>query len=74
VQSVDLVPSLRDTADEVEAALEGIAAGRAADFVDVAHMRGVWQRAREGDYPEATGQCSAILMRGLAYGLWLNAL
>jgi asparagine synthase (glutamine-hydrolysing) len=74
VQSADLVPSLRESPEEMEAALTEVAAGPAAEFVDVAHMRDLWRRTHTAEPAEITNTCSSILLRGLAYGLWINRL
>ena len=47
-QSGDLVPRLRASRDEVEAALDECAHGPSAGYLDVAHMRRVWDHIQCG--------------------------
>jgi asparagine synthase (glutamine-hydrolysing) len=71
-QAGDLVPRLRGCAHEVDNALNEIACGPAAEYVDVAHMRQVWQMIRTEDTPEAFHKSITILTRGIMAGLFVN--
>jgi asparagine synthase (glutamine-hydrolysing) len=72
LQSADIVPRLRRHAADVEEALAEVAAGPAADYVDVAHLRDGWERVQAVDAPESFAVAVQVLMRGLMAGLWLN--
>ncbi|MBN2148753.1 MAG: hypothetical protein JW726_15300 [Anaerolineales bacterium] len=71
-QAGDLVPRLRACAAEVELALEELAAGPAAAYVDLPHMRQVWQMIQSEDTPQAFHKAITILTRGVMAGLWVN--
>jgi asparagine synthase (glutamine-hydrolysing) len=71
-QSADLVPRLRSCAPEVDAALEEIAHGPAAAYLNSAHLQEVWQQIRTQDTPEALLQAIAVLTRGIMAGLFVN--
>lgn len=71
-QAGDLVPRLRACADEVETALDELAAGPAAAYVNVPYMREVWTMVRSDDTPEAFHKAVTILTRGIMAGLWVN--
>jgi asparagine synthase (glutamine-hydrolysing) len=71
-QSADLVPRLRATSDEVEAALDECARGPAATYLDVAHMRRVWNRVLREDNSEIFQLSVTVLTRGIMAGLFVN--
>ncbi|MCM2357372.1 MAG: asparagine synthase-related protein [Geobacteraceae bacterium] len=71
-QAGDLVPRLRACADEVEAALDELASGPAAAYVNVPYMREVWAMVRTDDTPEAFHKAVTVLTRGIMAGLWVN--
>jgi asparagine synthase (glutamine-hydrolysing) len=71
-QSADLVPRLRASRDEVEAALDECAHGPAATYLDVAHMRRVWDRIQREDNSEVFQLSIAVLTRGIMAGLFVN--
>jgi asparagine synthase (glutamine-hydrolysing) len=71
-QAGDLVPRLRACAGEVETALDELAAGPAAAYVDVPHMRTVWTMIRNDNTPEAFHKSITVLTRGIMAGLWVN--
>ena len=71
-QAGDLVPRLRASAGEVEAALNELARGLAAEYVDVPYMRQVWQMIQAQDTPEAFDKSVTILTRGIMAGLFVN--
>lgn len=73
-QAGDLVPRLRACANEVETALEELAGGPAAEYVDVPYMREVWSMIRTQDSPEAFRKAITVLTRGIMAGLWVNGL
>ncbi len=71
-QAGDLVPRLRACANEVEVALDELARGPAAAYVDVPYMRQVWQTIQTQDTPEAFHKAITILTRGIMAGLFVN--
>lgn len=71
-QSGDLIPRLRASADEVEAALDEVAAGPAAGYVDLAALRAAWRLAQEQAAPSAFQHVTKVLMRGLMVGFAVN--
>jgi asparagine synthase (glutamine-hydrolysing) len=71
-QAGDLVPRLRASADEVNAALDELQRGPAAEYVDVRHMRGVWEMIRTRDTSEAFQKAVTVLTCGIMAGLWVN--
>ncbi|ABQ25547.1 asparagine synthase-related protein [Geotalea uraniireducens] len=71
-QAGDLVPRLRACADEVETALDELAVGPAAAYLNVPYMREVWAMVRTDDTPEAFRKSVTILTRGIMAGLWVN--
>lgn len=71
-QSSDIVPRLRACANEVEAALNELAAGPAVGYVNVPYMRQVWSMVRTDNTPEAFNKSVTILTRGIMAGLWVN--
>jgi asparagine synthase (glutamine-hydrolysing) len=73
-QSGDLVPRLRACAGEVDAALDEIAAGPAAAYLDLSHVRQVWDRIKIEDSNEVHLPAVAVLTRGIMAGLFVNGL
>jgi asparagine synthase (glutamine-hydrolysing) len=71
-QAGDIVPRLRASASEVEAALTELAGGPAADYVDVSHMREVWRTIQTQATPEAFRNSITVLTRGIMAGLFVN--
>lgn len=71
-QAGDLVPRLRGSAAEVEAVLDELAKGPAAAYVDVSHMRRVWDTILTRDTPEAFAKAVSVLTRGVMAGLYVN--
>jgi asparagine synthase (glutamine-hydrolysing) len=71
-QAADLVPRLRNSAEDVERALAEIEGGPAAEYVSVPAMREAWHRARTEDTPEAFLLAVTILTRGIMAGLFVN--
>jgi asparagine synthase (glutamine-hydrolysing) len=71
-QAGDRVPRLRACAEEVETALVELAAGPAAEYVNVPYMREVWRMIETEDSPEAFRKSATILTRGIMAGLWVN--
>ncbi len=72
VQSADLVPRLRQYAADVEEALDECARGAAAAYLDVSHMRAVWDTIRTEDTPDAFRLAVTVLTRGIMAGLFVN--
>ena len=73
-QAADLVPRLRASAEEVDAALDELDRGPAADYVDVSYMREVFALIQREDTPEALHKAGPVLMRGIMGGLYVNSL
>ncbi len=71
-QAADLVTRLRASATAVEFALTQLAAGAAADFVDVPFMRATWEAVKVKDTPETLHHAITILTRGIGVGLFVN--
>ncbi len=71
-QAGDLVPRLRTCAPEVETALDELAGGPAAAYLNIPHMRQVWRMVQTDDTPEAFRKSVAVLTRGIMAGLWVN--
>ena len=71
-QAGDLVPRLRASSDEVETALEELARGPAAAYVDVPHIRDVWKMIQAEDTPEAFRSSVTVLTRGIMAGMFVN--
>jgi len=71
-QAGDLVPRLRACAGEVDAALDELALGPAAEYVDVSYMREVWAMVKTKDTPETFRKSVTVLTRGIMAGLWVN--
>ena len=74
VQAADVVPRLRGTADEVEATLDELAEGRAAEYLDVPYMRETWKLIQRDDTPESFRKAGNVLLRGVMAGLCVNSL
>jgi asparagine synthase (glutamine-hydrolysing) len=73
VQAADLVPRLRACAGEVEDALDEIASGPAAAYLDLGNMRAGWEMAQREDTPLALSRSVSVLTRGIMAGLHVNA-
>jgi len=71
-QSCDIVLRLRRFGDEMEAALDEVARGPAAEFVDADRMREAWLRLQREDGVHIYQVAITMLMRGLMAGLFLN--
>ncbi|MCC6545288.1 MAG: asparagine synthetase B [Nitrospirae bacterium] len=71
-QAGDLVPRLRACAAEVETALDELAQGPAADYLDVPYMFEVWRMIQTQDTPEAFRKAGTVLTRGIMAGLFVN--
>jgi asparagine synthase (glutamine-hydrolysing) len=71
-QSADLVPRLRESADEVEATLAAVARGPAAGYLNLAALRDAWHLTQREDTPAAFDAAGMVLMRGLMAGLAVN--
>ncbi len=71
-QAGDLAPRLRACAAEVEMALDEIARGPAAAYVDAPYLRQTWQMVQTRDTPEAFVKAVTVLTRGIAAGLFVN--
>jgi asparagine synthase (glutamine-hydrolysing) len=74
VQAADIVFRLRTSRDEVEAAIEEIAKGRAAEYVDAPRLHGAWQQIRAEDSPQSYRLAVTVLTRGIMAGLFVNGL
>jgi asparagine synthase (glutamine-hydrolysing) len=70
-QAGDLVPRLRATASEVDAALEEIDGSLASCYLDIGKMRGSWRLIQSQDTAEAYSLAVTTLTRGLMAGLFL---
>jgi asparagine synthase (glutamine-hydrolysing) len=73
-QAADLVPRLRASAEEVDGALDELALGPAADYVDVQYMRETWRLIQREDTRETLRKAGTVLMRGIMGGLYVNSL
>lgn len=71
-QAGDRVLRLRACSDEVEAAIEELAYGPAAEYIDVNYMRQVWRMIQVDDTFEAFSKSGTILLRGIMVGLFVN--
>jgi asparagine synthase (glutamine-hydrolysing) len=71
-QAADLVPRLRAEAEEIEKALQELARGPAAEYVDLPHLHEVWQRTRTQNTPAAVHWAAAVLTKGIMVGLFVN--
>jgi len=56
----------------VEAVLDELARGPAAEYVDVGYMRQVWSLAQTEDTHESFLRTSMVLPRGIMAGLFVN--
>jgi asparagine synthase (glutamine-hydrolysing) len=72
-QASDLIPRLRASRDEVEATLDELQGGPAAQYVDVDHMRASWSLIEAEDTPRALRSAVSVLTRGIMGGLHVNA-
>ncbi|MFN8467420.1 MAG: asparagine synthase-related protein [Caldilineaceae bacterium] len=71
-QAGDLVPRLRAGTEAVETALDELARGPAAAYVDVPYMRQTWQVIQAQDTAEGFSKTVTILTRGIGAGLFVN--
>ena len=71
-QAADIIPRLRAASAEVEQVLDELAAGAAAEYVDVDYMRHIWCTAKSCDTDEARIATIQILLRGIMAGLFVN--
>lgn len=71
-QAADLVPRLRASATEMEAALTELDSGAAAAYVDVRRMRRMWKTIERADSRDAFYRAHA-LTRSLMAGLFVNS-
>ncbi|MEI7844373.1 MAG: asparagine synthase-related protein [Chloroflexota bacterium] len=71
-QAGDLVPRLRNSADEVESALAEIESGPASQYLDSVQMRQIWQMVQTQDSKLAFLKSVTTLTRGIMAGLWVN--
>jgi asparagine synthase (glutamine-hydrolysing) len=71
-QAGDLVPRLRACAGEVETALNELASGPAAAYLNVPYMHQVWSMVQTDDTQEAFRKSVTVLTRGIMAGLWVN--
>lgn len=74
LQAADLVVRLRQSAQEVEATLDEVDRTPTNAYINVPHMRTIWQRIQSERNPEMTQRAITVLMRGLHAGLFLNGL
>ncbi len=74
LQAADLVTRLRTCAGEVDEALEELAAGASASYVDVGHMREAWEKIQREDTVETHRMAVSVLTRGIMGGLFANAI
>jgi asparagine synthase (glutamine-hydrolysing) len=72
VQAGDLVPRLRACAPEVEIALNEIAQGPAAEYVDVSYMRTIWHMNQTENTSNSYLKAITVLTRGIMAGLLVN--
>jgi asparagine synthase (glutamine-hydrolysing) len=73
-QAADLVPRLRASAEEVDDALDELAGGPAAAYVDVPYMRETWRLIQREDTRETLRNAGTVLMRGIMGGLYVHLL
>ena len=72
IQAGDIVYRLRACAGDVEGALDELHQGPAAEYVDVSHMRDVWQSVKVENREDARVKAICILTRGIMAGLFVN--
>jgi asparagine synthase (glutamine-hydrolysing) len=72
LQAADLVPRLRNSAEELERALGEIEGGPAAEYVCIPAMRAAWDTVRTGESPAAHRLAVCVLTRGIMAGLFVN--
>jgi asparagine synthase (glutamine-hydrolysing) len=75
MQAADVTARLRAAPGEMEDALSAIERGPAADYVDAARLRQVWEQVRDvrtGDTRETRILTSTVLMRGVMAGLFVD--
>ena len=71
-QAADLVLRLRASAAEVDSALDELAEGPAAEYVDIEKMQQTWKMVQTEDTVEALRRSATVLMRGIMAGLCVN--
>ena len=71
-QAADLVLRLRASAAEVDSALDELAKGPAAEYVDIEKMQQTWKMVQTEDTVEAFRRSATVLMRGIMAGLCVN--
>lgn len=73
-QAADVGLRLAGHRDEVEAAIDEIAAGPAAQYVSVPALRGAWAQVLGPPDPSVSRVTSSVLLAGLMAGWWVNDL
>jgi asparagine synthase (glutamine-hydrolysing) len=71
-QAADLVPRLRACSQEVNTALDELAKGPAASYLDIGNMRATWEVVQVEDTPIAFHMAITVLTRGIMAGLFVN--
>lgn len=71
-QSGDLVPRLRSSAPEVEATLEALSLGPAAEYFDFMRLKQIWQQIQAEDSVASHQKAVTVLMRGIMMGLFVH--
>jgi asparagine synthase (glutamine-hydrolysing) len=71
-QAADLVSRLRESAQDVEEAIDEVQPGPAAEYVSVSALRAAWGRVREADTPKAFNPAVTVLTLGITAGLFVN--
>jgi len=71
-QACDLVPRLRASAHEIEAAFHELSSGPSAAYLDIIYMKKVWEMIQGNDSPEAYVKAVTVLTRGIMAGLFVN--
>ncbi|CUS46902.1 MAG: asparagine synthase-related protein [Pseudomonadota bacterium] len=72
IQAADLVPRLRACPAEVGDAIDSIAHGPAAGYVDTTRLEAAWRLLRSEDTPQAYSLAVSVLTRGIMAGLFVN--
>lgn len=71
-QAADLVPRLRREAPAVTRCLDELAAGPAANLLDLPKLADVWQTVQREESPSSMTQAFEILMRGVMAGIFVQ--
>ncbi len=71
-QAADLVPRLRAEAGEVDATLDQLGPGPAAEYVHVPTLRRAWEVIRTQHSPSAYDLAVVILTHGILAGLFVH--